>query len=44
LRIWGESPIDGNTRRQLVYRFKQKAPYFPLKLVKGFGYRIETTR
>jgi DNA-binding response OmpR family regulator len=42
LQVWGETPVDGNTRRQLVHRFKQKAPFFPLKLVKGFGYRIET--
>ncbi len=39
--VWGEAPVDSNTRRQLIYRFKRKAPYFPLKLVKGFGYRIE---
>ncbi len=39
--VWGEAPVDSNTRRQLIYRFKQKVPYFPLKLVKGFGYRIE---
>jgi DNA-binding response OmpR family regulator len=44
LDVWGESPIDANTRRQLVHRLKQKAPYFPLKLVKGFGYRIEIAK
>ncbi|WP_456452125.1 response regulator [Hydrogenimonas sp.] len=39
--VWGESPVDPNTRRQLVYRFKQKLPSFPLKLVKGFGYKLD---
>lgn len=39
--IWYGEQVDENTRRQLVHRFKQKAPNFPLILVKGIGYKLE---
>ncbi len=42
--VWGDSPVDANARRQLVHRFKRKAPFFPLELVKGVGYRLQKSR
>ena len=39
--IWDGEPVGESTRRQLVHRFKQKAPNFPLTLVKGVGYKLE---
>ncbi|MBU1658510.1 response regulator [bacterium] len=42
--VWnGESVSDG-TRRQLIHRFKQKAPHFPIKLIRGMGYKLELNR
>lgn len=40
INIWNDNSVDDNTRRQLVFRFKQKVPNFPFELVKGFGYRL----
>ncbi len=42
--VWNGENIDPNTRRQLIHRFKRKVPFFPLKLVKGFGYQIDMER
>ena len=39
--LWGEERVDPNTRRQFVHRFRKNAPLFPLRLVKGEGYRLE---
>lgn len=38
--IWGNNSVSNETRRQLIYRFKQKVPKLPLKLEKGVGYRL----
>ncbi len=40
-RVWEGKAISPGVRRQFIYRFRCKAPYFPLKLVKGLGYCIE---
>lgn len=39
--IWEDEDINDDTRRQLVYRFRQKIPDFPLKSLKGIGYKLE---
>lgn len=39
--IWYGEEVSDEARRQLVYRFRQKLPDFPLKLVKGIGYKLE---
>ena len=39
--IWRGEQVGDGTRRQLVHRFKQKAPNFPIKLLKGLGYKLE---
>ncbi len=36
-RVWGEETVSPSARRQFIHRFRSKAPYFPLKLVKGLG-------
>jgi DNA-binding response OmpR family regulator len=38
--LWEGTVVTDDTRRQLIYRFKKKLPNFPLKLKKGFGYRL----
>ncbi len=38
--VWDGEYASDEARRQLVYRFRQKLPDFPLKLVKGVGYKI----
>lgn len=40
-KIWERETISPSARRQFVHRFRSKAPYFPMKLVKGLGYCIE---
>ncbi len=40
-RIWGNRKVANNTRRQFIYRFRNKAPFFPLKLIRGIGLTIE---
>lgn len=42
--IWDGEDVSDEARRQLVYRFKQKLPEFPLKLIKGIGYKLESRR
>lgn len=39
--IWRGEHVGENTRRQLVHRFKQKVPNFPLRLLKGLGYKLD---
>ena len=39
--IWNGELVDDGNRRQLVYRFRNKAPDFPLTLVKGIGYKLK---
>lgn len=39
--IWDGEDVSEEARRQLVYRFRQKLPDFPLKLIKGIGYKLE---
>ena len=39
--IWNGELVDDGNRRQLVYRFRNKAPSFPLLLVKGVGYKLD---
>lgn len=39
--IWDGEEVSDVARRQLVFRLKQKMPGFPLKLVKGVGYKLE---
>ncbi|MDM5272304.1 response regulator [Sulfurovum sp. zt1-1] len=39
--IWYGEVVSDEARRQLVYRLRQKLPDFPLKLVKGIGYKLE---
>lgn len=39
--IWDGEEVSDEARRQLVYRFRQKLPDFPFKLVKGMGYKLE---
>ena len=38
--VWNGEYASDEARRQLVYRFRQKLPGFPLKLVKGVGYKL----
>jgi len=38
--IWNGEAVEDGSRRQLVYRFRNKAPDFPLTLVKGVGYKL----
>lgn len=38
--VWDGEYASDEARRQLVYRFRQKLPGFPLKLVKGVGYKL----
>lgn len=38
--VWDLEYVDENTRRQLLYRFTTKVKTFPLKLIKGVGYKI----
>ncbi|MDD3592744.1 MAG: response regulator [Sulfurovum sp.] len=38
--IWDGEEVSDVARRQLVFRLKQKLPGFPLKLVKGVGYKL----
>ncbi len=40
-RIWVGEAVLPNARRQFIYRFRSKVPYFPIKLVKGLGYCIQ---
>ncbi len=40
-KVWGDKTISPNTRRQFIHRFKAKVPFFPLKVIRGLGYRIE---
>ena len=39
--IWDGEEVSDEARRQLVYRFRQKLPDFPFKLIKGMGYKLE---
>lgn len=39
--IWDGEEVSDEARRQLVYRFRQKLPDFPFKLVKGMGYKLD---
>ena len=39
-KVWQGEQISLATRRQFIHRFRSKVPYFPLRLVKGLGYRI----
>ncbi len=39
--IWNGEVVEDGSRRQLVYRFRNKAPSFPLLLVKGVGYKLK---
>ena len=39
--IWYGEEVSDEARRQLVYRLRHKLPDFPLKLVKGIGYKLE---
>jgi len=39
--IWHGEQVGDGTRRQLVHRFKKKTPDFPIKLLKGLGYKLE---
>jgi len=39
--IWDGEEVSDVARRQLVFRLKQKLPGFPLKLVRGVGYKLE---
>jgi DNA-binding response OmpR family regulator len=41
--VWNGEYTSDEARRQLVYRFRQKLPAFPLKLIKGVGYKLEST-
>lgn len=38
--VWEGKVVLDDARRQLIYRFKQKVPNFPLELIKGLGYRL----
>ncbi len=38
--IWQDEQVDDGTRRQLIYRFKQKLQDFPFELIKGLGYKL----
>jgi len=38
--IWHGEFVQDTTRRQLIHRFKQKAPDFPFELVKNQGVRL----
>lgn len=39
--LWSDEAVCESARRQLVHRFKQKVPNFPLTLIKGEGYKLE---
>jgi len=39
--VWSDKLVGDSAKRQLLYRFKQKAPNFPIILVKGVGYRLD---
>ena len=39
--IWEGEEVSDEARRQLVYRLRNKLSDFPLKLVKGVGYKLE---
>ena len=39
--IWGREFVSEGTRRQLIYRFKQKVLNFPFSLIKGVGYKLD---
>lgn len=39
--IWDGEEVSDVARRQLVFRLRQKLPGFPLKLIKGIGYKLE---
>jgi len=39
--VWDGVTTDDNARRQLVHRFRQKAPNFPFTLVKKVGYKVD---
>ena len=39
--IWDGEEVSDVARRQLVFRLKQKLPDFPLKLVRGVGYKLD---
>ncbi len=38
--IWHGEFVQDTTRRQLIHRFKQKAPNFPFELIKNKGVRL----
>lgn len=38
--IWNGELVEDGTRRQLVHRFKYKAPKLPFSLLKGVGYKL----
>ncbi len=38
--VWNNEIVGESTRRQLVHRFKQKVPKFPIELIKGVGYKL----
>jgi len=38
--VWSGEVVEDATRRQLVYRFRQKAPNFPFLLIKSIGYKL----
>lgn len=40
MSIWDMDDGSEDARRQLVYRFRQKLTGFPVKLVKGIGYKL----
>ncbi len=40
-KVWEGKQVSESSRRQLVHRFKQKLPHFPLELAKGFGYKLK---
>lgn len=39
--VWNDQVVGESSRRQLVHRFKQKAPDFPIVLIKGIGYKLD---
>jgi DNA-binding response OmpR family regulator len=39
--IWQGKPVSDDTRRQFIYRIKKKLINFPMKLKKGFGYKLD---
>jgi two-component system OmpR family response regulator/two-component system response regulator QseB len=41
--LWNGGLVGESTRRQLIHRLRQKAPNFPIKPVKGMGYKLERT-